>query len=123
MAIKSLHVLVPVTLCFLLVVAAQGKELNVTVVVQGQAKCKNNTSAVMSHATLHLMINGTTVPGAGTTTSNGEILMAVNLTTRCYPAPNDQWNHSPRSRHHDEQWRDLDGGEPNDHNAAAFVHD
>ncbi|TVU37260.1 hypothetical protein EJB05_10566, partial [Eragrostis curvula] len=81
MSIKSLHVLVPVTLCFLLVLAAQGREHNVTLIIQGQMRCQNNPSAVMSNTPLHLMVNGKTLPGASTTTSTGQINMRVNLTT------------------------------------------
>ncbi|KAL6657178.1 hypothetical protein ACP70R_004958 [Stipagrostis hirtigluma subsp. patula] len=79
MAAKSL-LLVPVTLCLLLVLPAQAREANVAAIFYGKAQCKNNPSMIITNATLGLMINKAMVPGAtGRTTETGRIEMKVIL--------------------------------------------
>jgi hypothetical protein len=50
MATTRLFLLIPVTLCFLLVlaVAKQGKENSNVLVIQGTAQCKSNSSRIIS---------------------------------------------------------------------------
>ncbi|XP_062190567.1 uncharacterized protein LOC133893542 [Phragmites australis] len=82
MATKSL-LPVPVTLCFLLVLAAQGTEaVSVLAVVSGKAQCRNNPSRVISDASLHVVINGTTVIGNGKTSSTGQFLVMMDVTSK-----------------------------------------
>ncbi|CAL5084772.1 unnamed protein product [Urochloa decumbens] len=79
-------ILLPVTLCFLLVLATQGKNdtLNLDVVINFNgaiARCKSNSSRIINNAPLQLVVNNVTVSGTGRTTNTGMILpMAVNLT-------------------------------------------
>ncbi|RCV14486.1 hypothetical protein SETIT_2G430000v2 [Setaria italica] len=81
-AMATSKMLLPVTLCFLLVLAAESKEDDNTVVVfYGTARCKINTSRIISNAPLQLVINNATIPGTGRTTSTGQIVMAVSLTS------------------------------------------
>ncbi|CAL4888311.1 unnamed protein product [Urochloa decumbens] len=84
MATKSL-LLVPVTLCFLVLLAAQGTEAAadrlLVAVFQGQARCGNNPAGtVISNATVQVVINSTTVMAAGQTTTDGHFLVTANLT-------------------------------------------
>ncbi|CAL5061062.1 unnamed protein product [Urochloa decumbens] len=81
-------ILLHVTLCcFLLVLATQGKNdtLDLAVVLDFNgtiARCKSNSSRIISNAPLQLVINNVTVSDTGRTTSTGMILsMAVNLTS------------------------------------------
>ncbi|TKW36441.2 hypothetical protein SEVIR_2G442833v4 [Setaria viridis] len=81
-AMATSKMLLPVTLCFLLMLAAESKEDDNTVVVfYGTARCKINTSRIISNAPLQLVINNATIPGTGRTTSTGQIVMAVSLTS------------------------------------------
>ncbi|CAL5084667.1 unnamed protein product [Urochloa decumbens] len=82
-------IVLPVTLCFLLVLATQGKNdtsvasravvLNFNGAI---ARCKSNSSRIISNAPLQLVINNVTVSSTGRTTNTGVILsMTVNLTS------------------------------------------
>ncbi|RCV31813.1 hypothetical protein SETIT_6G207900v2 [Setaria italica] len=74
--------MVPVTLCFfLLVLPAQSKENLAVVIFYGTARCKSNPSKIISNATLHVTINGTTL-ATGKTTSMGRFLMAARVTSK-----------------------------------------
>ncbi|RLN35987.1 uncharacterized protein C2845_PM03G16100 [Panicum miliaceum] len=74
-------ILLPVTLCLLLLVlAAQGKQ-DTDLVIYGTARCKSNYSRIIGNARLHLMIGNATIPGTGMTTNTGQIMMAVSLTS------------------------------------------
>ncbi|CAN6272403.1 unnamed protein product [Urochloa humidicola] len=89
MATKNL-LLVPVTLCFIALLAAQGTEaaadrlavdrVMVFAVFQGQAQCGNNPGTVISNATVKVVINGITVLAAGQTSTDGHFLLTANLT-------------------------------------------
>ncbi|CAN6251310.1 unnamed protein product [Urochloa humidicola] len=83
MATKNL-LLVPVILCFIVLLAAQGTEAAadrlLVAVFQGQAQCSNNPDTVVSNATVQVVINGITVIAAGQTTTDGHFLLTANLT-------------------------------------------
>ncbi|KXG36932.1 uncharacterized protein LOC110432438 isoform X1 [Sorghum bicolor] len=84
MATARSFLLIPVTLCFLLVLAAaveqQGKATTTLLLIHGKALCKSNPSRIISNAHVQLVINNTTVSGgAGKTTSDGHILITVKL--------------------------------------------
>ncbi|CAO2169636.1 unnamed protein product, partial [Urochloa humidicola] len=74
--------MVPVTLCFfLLVLPAQSKENNNAIAIfWGTARCKSNPSKIINNATLHVTINGTTL-GSSKTTNTGKFLIAAKVTT------------------------------------------
>ncbi|KAL6896597.1 hypothetical protein ACP4OV_007173 [Aristida adscensionis] len=83
MATTSL-LLVPVTLCFfLLVLPAQADDSLgvVRVAIEGVARCKINPSILIRNASLHLCVDKTAVPGAGWTTETGQIVLTANLTS------------------------------------------
>ncbi|CAO2168322.1 unnamed protein product [Urochloa humidicola] len=82
MAAKTVRLLAPVTLCFL-ILGAQGTEAtSVAVIFHGVVKCRNNSSNVVSNATLQVVINGTTVVATGQEASKGRrFLITVNVTS------------------------------------------
>ncbi|CAN6200258.1 unnamed protein product [Urochloa humidicola] len=76
-------ILLPITLCFLLVLATTHGKNDILAVVDFNgaiAQCKSNPSRIISNATLQLVINNATV-GTVRTTNTGMISTAVNLTS------------------------------------------
>ncbi|CAO2200836.1 unnamed protein product [Urochloa humidicola] len=82
MAAKTILLLAPVTLCFLVILGALATEAtSVAVIFPGVVQCSNNSSTVVSNATLQVVINGTTVITTSQTTSQGRFLITVNVTS------------------------------------------
>ncbi|CAO2200834.1 unnamed protein product [Urochloa humidicola] len=81
MAAKIMPLLAPVTLCFL-VLGAQGTEAtSIAAIFHGVVKCRNNSSSVISNATLQVVINGITVVATSQKANKGRFLISVNVTS------------------------------------------
>ncbi|XP_066396576.1 uncharacterized protein [Miscanthus floridulus] len=80
MATTRSFLLIPVTLCSFLLVLAAAEQGKAILVIQDKVRCKSDLSRIISNAPVHLVINNATVPGGtGRTTSDGQLLMTVNL--------------------------------------------